>query len=85
MPDCQMCWNDWPSLTETPFPELAGIAVCRNCSRSIKQMLAFCRSHDLVLIPQVGTNSGSSLLAPEDSADTRDEPPKSPTAKKPGK
>lgn len=66
MPDCQMCWNEWPSLTETPFPELAGIQVCRNCGRSMKQMLAFCRNHGLELIPQVGTNFEALKPAPMD-------------------
>jgi len=78
-PDCQMCWNDWPSLTETPFVELAGIQVCRNCGRSMKQMLAFCRNHGLELIPQVGINSEALKPAP------MDEPSPTPSTKQPRK
>lgn len=78
MPDCQMCWNEWPSLTETPFPELAGIQVCRNCGRSMKQMVAFCRNHGLDIIPQAGTNS---LAPPEQTPATTDEPSPTPSTK----
>ena len=85
MPDCQMCWNEWPTLTETPFPELAGIQVCRNSSRSMKQMTAFCRNHGLVLIaPQDGLNSAPVPLAPENPDTSGDEPPQ-PPRKKPAK
>ena len=86
MPDCQMCWNEWPTLTETPFPELAGIQVCRNCSRSMKQMTAFCRNHGLVLISaaQVGLNSDPVTSDADPAAVSTDEPPK-PPAKKPVK
>ena len=93
MPDCQMCWNEWPTLTETPFPELAGIAVCRNCSRSMKQMTAFCRNHGLVLIsvsaegatPQVGPNSDPVTAEPSNAAASGDEPPQPPRKKAAGK
>jgi len=77
MPDCSMCWNEWPTLNETPFTELAGIQVCRNCARSMKQMVAFCRNHGLDIIPQVGTNS----LAPEQTPATTDEPSPTPSTK----
>jgi len=81
MPDCAMCWNEWPTLTETPFPELAGIQVCRNCSRSMKQMAAFCRNHGLNIIPQVGANSpiASDTPSSNSEATSGDEPPKPPT------
>ena len=86
MPDCQMCWNEWPTLTETPFPELAGIQVCRNCSRSMKQMTAFCRNHGLTLIaPQDGLNSDPVTAKPDDAVASGDEPPFSPRAKGPVK
>ena len=88
MPDCAMCWNEWPTLTETPFPELAGIQVCRNCSRSMKQMAAFCRNHGLNIIPQVGANSigiteegFKQTFEQAATAVGGDEPPKSPAAK----
>ena len=86
MPDCQMCWNEWPTLTETPFPELAGIQVCRNCSRSMKQMTAFCRNHGLTLIntSQVGLNSDPVTEKLDDAAASTDEPPQ-PPRKKPAK
>ncbi len=91
MPDCQMCWNEWPTLTETPFPELAGIQVCRNCSRSMKQMTAFCRNHGLVLISaaQVGLNSSEpdtpGTPAPDPAQTSPDEPPQPPRKKAAGK
>lgn len=86
MPDCSMCWNEWPTLNETPFPQLAGIQVCRNCARSMKQMVAFCRNHGLSIVPQVGTNSLSSEDSePTDSAASGDEPPPPPRSKVPVK
>ena len=92
MPDCQMCWNEWPTLTETPFPELAGIQVCRNCGRSMRQMVAFCRNHgvDLISVPQVGLNSGITEEGFKQSLDEAakrvgEEEPPSPPAKKPAK
>lgn len=85
MPDCQMCWNEWPTLTETPFPELAGIQVCRNCGRDMKKLIAFCRHHgvDLIPVPQVGLNSSELPNSPNPIPG--EEPPKSPTEKKPAK
>ena len=82
MPDCQMCWNEWPTLTETPFPELAGIQVCRNCGRDMKKMIAFCRHHgvDLISVPQVGLN-----FADQQQAPISEEEPPSPPAKKTAK
>lgn len=45
MPDCQMCWNDWQTLQATPFPAVNPVVeVCRNCGRSMKQVIAFIRS-----------------------------------------
>ena len=45
MPDCQMCWNDWQTLQTTPFPAVdPAVEVCRNCGRSMKQVIAFVRS-----------------------------------------
>ena len=45
MPDCQMCWNDWQTLQTTPFPAVdPAVEVCRNCGRSMKQVIAFIRS-----------------------------------------
>lgn len=83
MPDCQMCWNEWPTLTPTPFPALAGIMVCRNCGRSMKQMLAFCRNHGLdILAPSAGENSDPETavsLAPDQTS--ADEPPQPPQRK----
>ena len=91
MPDCQMCWNEWPTLTETPFPELAGIQVCRNCGRDMKKMTAFCRHHGLVLISasaQVGSNSLTEegfKSALDDAAKRVGEEPPQPPRKKPAK
>ena len=87
MPDCQMCWNEWPTLTETPFPELAGIQVCRNCGRSMKQMVAFCRNHGLTLISaaQVGLNSDPVTAEVDTAAASGDEPPQPPRKKPAGK
>ena len=85
MPDCQMCWNTWPTLNETPFPQLAGIMVCRNCDRDFKKMVAFCRHHGIDLVgPQVGANSDSVTAKPDPDAATGEEPPQ-PPRKKPGK
>ena len=83
MPDCQMCWNEWPTLTETPFPELAGVQVCRNCGRSMRQMVAFVRNHgvDLISVPQVGLNSDSDQTEPDSNAASGDEPPQPPRKK----
>lgn len=46
MPDCQMCWNEWQTLERTPLPQLSDeVQVCRNCSRSMKQVVSFARHH----------------------------------------
>jgi len=59
MPDCQMCWNDWQTLQATPFPAVdPKVEVCRNCGRSMKQVIAFVRSkgYELATIShQTGT------------------------------
>jgi len=45
MPDCQMCWNDWNTLQGTPFPAVdPEVEVCRNCGRTMKQVIAFIRA-----------------------------------------
>jgi len=80
-------------MQETPFPELAGIQVCRNCGRNMKQIIAFCRNHgvDLISVPQVGLNS-----ADADAEEAKrfeefpakrksEEEPPSPPEKKPAK
>lgn len=89
MPDCQMCWNDWPSLTSTPFAGIAShVEVCRNCARSMKQVIAFTRHHG------VNLNTGEIRSGPQDGPQTlnpdtdhgrvskREEEPPSPPAKK---
>ena len=86
MPDCQMCWNDWPSLNLTPFKSIPEhVQVCRNCARSMKQVIAFTRHHGLDLITgeiQSGPQAGSETLAPESK---REEEPLSPQEKKPAR
>ena len=96
MPDCQMCWNDWPSLTGTPFARIPDrVQVCRNCARSMKQVIAFTRHHGLDLVtgevrtaPQTGSQTP---LDPEDGGppgpypNKGEEEPPSPPAKKPAK
>lgn len=86
MPDCQMCWNDWPSLTGTPFKQVsAAVQVCRNCARSMKQVIAFTRHHGLDLI------TGEVGAAPQAGSQTQglepkhEEEPPSPPASKPAK
>jgi len=86
MPDCQMCWNEWPTLQPVPFPQLSGITVCRNCSRSMKQMIAFVRNHGLDLLPADRDKLLEPVtVEPASEAASMDEPPRSPTAKKPAK
>ena len=89
MPDCQMCWNDWPSLTGTPFPRIPeSVQVCRNCARSMKQVVAFNRHHgfDLLTGEIVGPQAGSQTLADElpwtEGKPKLEEEPPSPPAKK---
>lgn len=46
MPDCQLCWNEWPELQPTPLPQLEEtVQVCRNCGRDIRRIVAFVRFH----------------------------------------
>ena len=91
MPDCQMCWNDWPSLTGTPFPRIPDhVQVCRNCARSMKQVVAFNRHHgfDLLTGEIVGPQAGLQTLDPDTDhgrLSKREEEPPSPPAKKPVK
>lgn len=93
MPDCQMCWNDWPSLTGTPFAAIADqVQVCRNCARSMKQVIAFTRHHGLDLItgeirsgPQAGSETLVEVQAAVEGVLKREEEPPDPPAKKPVK
>jgi len=85
MPDCQMCWNDWPSLTGTPFPRIPGaVQVCRNCARSMKQVIAFTRHHGVNLVTGEIPQAGPKLDPDQDhgrmTATPEEEPP-SPPAK----
>lgn len=89
MPDCQMCWNDWPSLTGTPFPRIPdAVQVCRNCARSMKQVVAFNRHHgfDLLTGEIVGPQAGPETLAAPPGLvkqpEPEEEPPRSPSEKK---
>ena len=93
MPDCQMCWNDWPSLTGTPFPRIPdSVQVCRNCARSMKQVVAFNRHHGFDLLTgeitptvQDGSQTHSTALDPDTDhgrLSKREEEPPSPPAKK---
>jgi len=89
MPDCQMCWNDWPSLTGTPFSAIADqVQVCRNCARSMKQVIAFTRHHGLDLVtgeirsgPQAGPETPGIPTAQDWAEAKRKEEPPSPPAK----
>lgn len=88
MPDCQMCWNDWPSLTGTPFAKVdAAVQVCRNCARSMKQVIAFTRHHGLDLITgelRSGPQAGPETLNPDTDhgrVSKREEEPPGPPAK----
>ena len=80
MPDCQMCWNDWPSLTGTPFSAIADqVQVCRNCARSMKQVIAFTRHHGLDLITgEIRTVPQAGPETPDPEAKREAEPPKPP-------
>ena len=88
MPDCNMCWNDWPSLTRTPFARIADhVQVCRNCARSMKQVIAFTRHHGLDLItgevgpgPQAGSETPIAPPGLVKQPESEEEPP-SPPAK----
>lgn len=89
MPDCQMCWNDWPSLTGTPFPRIPDqVQVCRNCARSMKQVIAFTRHHGVNLVtgevgqgPQAGPETPVAPPGLVKQPEGEEEPP-SPPAKK---
>ncbi len=92
MADCQMCWNDWQTLQATPFPAVdPKIEVCRNCGRSMKQVIAFVRSKGFELAtishqsgviettfpgPQAGPKLLEALAA--ESATREEEPPNPP-------
>ena len=82
MPDCQMCWNDWPSLTGTPFPRIPErVTVCRNCARSMKQVIAFTRHHGVDLITgEIPTDPQAGPETPVATTEGEEEPP-SPPAK----
>lgn len=42
MASCVMCWNDWQTLESIPVQGADPDAqVCRNCGRSIRQVLGF--------------------------------------------
>jgi len=99
MPDCQMCWNDWPSLQVTAFPAVdPEVQVCRNCVRDQKHVIAFIRSKGFELAtisletgeiesrfaPQAGLKTLDSSPASVVKPETEEEPP-SPPAKKPVK
>lgn len=43
MPSCAMCWNVWESL-QRATPDL-DVQVCRNCGRSIQQVIGFLAFH----------------------------------------
>ena len=102
MPDCQMCWNDWPSLQSTPFEAVnPKVQVCRNCGRSMKQVIAFVRSkgfelatvsHETGVIvsrfgsgPQVGSETPQMTDEELVAWSKREEEPPDPPAKKPVK
>ncbi len=83
MPDCMMCWNTWNTLEQTPFPRIPEhVEVCRNCARSMRQVIAFARHHGVNLITGElgeGLQAGAETPGPESK---REEPPVSPSAKK---
>ena len=89
MPDCNMCWNEWPSLTGTPFPRIPDtVQVCRNCARSMKQVIAFTRHHGVNLVtgelstaPQAGSETLVDHGPGGDSGSKPEEEPPSPPAK----
>lgn len=97
MPDCQMCWNEWPSLTKPLLPGLPdSVEVCKNCDRGIKKVLSFSRFHGIDLLtgeisgpgPQAGPETpwgqNPDLDAERLKRQGEEEPP-SPPAKKPRK
>ena len=92
MSDCQMCWNTWPSLEPTPFPRIPGeVQVCRNCARSMKQVIAFNRHHGFDLLTgevRSDPQAGSETLHTDNVVGSnvkREEEPPDPPVKKPVK
>jgi len=95
MPDCQMCWNDWPTLAKSPFGAVEGEVLCRNCVRDHKHVIAFTRSKGFELVtvdpatgelpgPQVGSQTHPELLNPDTDhgrLSKREEEPPSPPEK----
>ncbi len=97
MPDCQMCWNEWPTLVQIPIPQLpVGLEVCRNCDRSVKKVYSFSRAHGFDLATgEISTPHFESQTQTAEwqarrgvtvtpDATAGDQPP-DPPAKKPGK
>ncbi len=88
MPDCNMCWNTWNTLEKTPFPLIPEhVEVCRNCARSMKQVIAFTRHHGVNLVtgeirpgPQVGPETQAPPPGLVKEPESEEEPP-SPPAK----
>ena len=92
MPDCQMCWNDWPTLAKSPFPAVEGEVLCRNCVRDHKHVIAFTKAKGFALTtvdpetgevptyPQAGLKLSDAGLAAMDTGKLEEEPP-SPPAK----
>lgn len=89
MPDCQMCWNTWPSLQATPFPSIPPeVEVCKNCATSMKKVVAFVKYQGLNLVtgevrsgPQAGSETLHTGNVVADNVKRQEEPP-SPPAKK---
>jgi len=96
MPDCQMCWNDWPTLAKSPFPAVEGEVLCRNCVRDHKHVIAFTKSKGFELTtvnhetgevfgPQVGQKLSLDPDQDHGRLKREEEPPRSPSEKKPRK
>lgn len=69
MPDCQMCWNTWPSLQATPFPSIPPeVEVCKNCATSMKKVVAFVKYQGLNLV------TGEVRPGPQAGLETRPDP-----------
>lgn len=81
MPDCQMCWNEWPTLTKPPLPHLPeSVEVCKNCERGIKKVLSFSRFHGIDLVSgEIAPQAGSKT--PELTAQESAEPSPTPSRK----
>ncbi len=69
MPDCHQCLNEWQTLEDAPLETEPRRQVCRNCSRSQKQVFAFYRREGVDIQKLV-----------YDAAST-DEPPQAPPPK----